>query len=184
MFYNSSDYPKAQTYRSDRLAEARRDHLAKITNPATFKFPALRRCRRLLVVAVALVILVALPVTAGAQDKREAGDNEPFATAIMAYRLGHYYYVTGQYDRAVEHYTQAIDGIPAEIFAFSVDYAVMYWDMGDALLLAGQYAAALDSYQHFVDLLDGGASAEVIAFVAQLETAVAQGVVTLQPMVG
>lgn len=183
MFYNSSDYPKAQAYRNEKLVEAQHDHLANLAAPSTFEFPALRRARYILLALVIIVIVAALPGTVGAQDRYESGDNEPFAEAITAYRVGHYYYVAGKYDRAIAEYTQAIAGIPAEIFSLSADYAVMYWDLGDALLMAGQYEAALGSYQHFIELMNGGASDKAVDFVAALETAIVQGAVELKPII-
>lgn len=183
MFFNSNDYPKSIVYRNDRLAEARRDHLAKQVKPSEFDVHFLRRFRLLMVAAIALVILVTLPgISRAGSDMIEPDANEPFVAAITAYRLGHYYFVTAEYDKAIAYYTQAIDGIPAVVFEKAEKYRVIYWDMGDALLMNGQYEAALASYQHFLELTGETASQRATEFVERLEEGISQQVINLTPL--
>jgi tetratricopeptide (TPR) repeat protein len=190
--FNSNDYAKGKAYRSDKMREATRDHLAKqaqsdTTNP--FDFETFLYAHRRAVIVVVLVVLaalltLALPDTSRAHDLAESGDNEPFAPAIQAYRVGHYYYVSGQYEKAIEQYALAIDGIPAVVFEKAENYRVMHWDMGDARLMAGQHDEALASYRRFLELMDGAASAEAVEFVERLEESIARDMVNLTPLAG
>ncbi|MBI5667654.1 MAG: tetratricopeptide repeat protein [Chloroflexi bacterium] len=189
--FNSNDYPKDKLYRAEKMRAAQRDHLAK--EALTGKEPEfdLRAFvqSHVRAIVVGLVMLIALgalvfPQISQAKDTAEAGTDEPFAEAITAYRVGHYYYVVGQYDRAIAYYTEAIDGIPAIVFEKADAYRVMYWDMGDALLMAGRYDEALASYRHFVELMDGAASAKAIEFVERLEDGIGQEMVNLTPLTG
>lgn len=188
--FNSNDYAKGKAYRSDKMREATRDHLAKetqsgSTNPVEFQtfFYAHRRAVIVVVLAVlAALLTLMLPNTSSAHDLAESGDNEPFAPAIQAYRVGHYYYVSGQYEKAIEQYTLAIEGIPAVVFEKADTYRVIHWDMGDARLMAGQYDEALASYRRFIELMDGTASTAAIEFVERLEESIARDMVNLTPL--
>lgn len=187
--FNSNDYPKNKAYRSDKMREAARDHLAKEALSGstshvdfeTFFYTHHRTLIFVVLTVLAMLTLFALPRGANAQNLADSG-NDNAAPAIMAYRIGHYYYLMGDYDRAIEEYTKAIEGMPQEVFEASTDYAVMYWDMGDALLMAGQYDEALASYQYFVELMDGTASAKAIEFVSLIEDGIAQQMVNLTPL--
>lgn len=188
--FNSNDYAKDKAYRSDKMRQAGRDHLAKAALAGSthrFELEPFVYAHRRAVIAVTLVVLavvlmMALPRMTNAHDLADPGEGELFAPAIMAYRIGHYYYVAGNYDRAIEEYTKAIEGIPPVVFEKSADYAVMYWDMGDAQLMAGEHENALMSYRRFLELLDEKASQRAIEFVERLEAGIAQGVVNLTPL--
>jgi cytochrome c-type biogenesis protein CcmH/NrfG len=78
--------------------------------------------------------------------------NDPGGDPIKAYREGRYYLRHGEYELAVEKFTEAIEGLPEVLFQMP-GYADMYWFLGEAQEGAGMYREALVSYQTFLDLV-------------------------------
>ena len=124
-----------------RLTRSPRDHL---------------HSKRWLVLTSILIVVVTLLLAshrpAHAQDNIDRGKAEPFPDAIIAYRLGNYYLVKGDYERAIEYLSKSIALIPEEIFIVETAYADIYWALGEAEERSGLYAQALDHYQRFLDL--------------------------------
>jgi WD40 repeat protein/DNA-binding CsgD family transcriptional regulator len=88
--------------------------------------------------------------------------------SLKLYREGRYYLEHGEYELAVEKLTQAIEGLPDELFQVP-DYADMYWFLGEAKEGAGMYAEALVNYQTFLDLVGELAAPWTFEKVQELE---------------
>jgi tetratricopeptide (TPR) repeat protein len=181
MMYRQDAYQLDKEYRSRKVRQAQQDQLTasgQSASPLRHLPPTLTPRSRKLAFAFVLLaliggLLLALPQTTYAADvKHDAGQGEPFAPAIVAYRLGHYYFYKGNYERAVTEYTKAVEGIPQEIFAGLFGYEVIYWDLGDAQLMNGQYEDALVSYRHFLQLTGDQATDKAVDYVQSLEDAI------------
>ena len=131
---------------------------------------------------VTLVSMFILSGTIYADDKLERGETDPYYQQMIAYRLGHYYYVTGDYEQAIEHYEQAIDGIPESVLARMSSLRDLYWLKGDALLKANQPEAALISYLFYLHLAGGSVTDTEVQFVEMLSANIAAGNVVLEPL--
>lgn len=178
--FNSNDYPKDKAYRAQAMRNAERRHLAHLAHPHSehhIEFN-LSEHKQMIIVVVSvlfLLFLLALTQTTRAQDLNDAGTIDPFADAILAYRVGYYFYTQGDYERATSELKTAIREIPDVIFTVSVDYATMYWTLGDAQFMAAQFDEALASYQQYLDLVGSQASSEAAAYVDTLSAAITNG---------
>lgn len=175
---HSNHYQKDRAFRSDRMREVQREHLAeKVSNaPSTsLSQRAARLPRRVIALVVIIGVLVMatlLPGTIQAHGAEEdTGILEPFAQAVADYRVGHYHFVAGDYEQAVTQYQRAISQIPAAMIAANPDYMAIYWDLGDAQQMAGYYDDALISYQLYLELVGDEASEQAVAYVASLQDA-------------
>jgi tetratricopeptide (TPR) repeat protein len=160
---NDKDYWITQHAQAEKRAEADRYRLADGTrnSPAKNGVAEPLILRHKWVIRVALIALVIATVLVMAQqafaqgpDKMRPwdGGNDPGGKPIAAYREGRYYLNHGDYDMAIAKLTEAIEGLPEEVFQIP-GYADMYWFLGEAQEGAGLYAEALVSYQHFLDLV-------------------------------
>src|SRR6266498_1421040 len=156
--YNLNQYSKDINRRARIQQEVQQIHLAEAMqrNQKAATANSLHIGHKL-TVAIALVIVVILflllaPQRISASDKFDSGENDAFYDQMIAYRLGHYYYVTGEYERAVDYYNQAIVGIPEIVMMHMSCFRDLYWYRGDAQLKAGQPDAALDSYEYYLKL--------------------------------
>lgn len=181
MMYRQDAYQLDKEHRSRKARQAQQDQLAASGQsvspvdhlPRLLTPPIRKLAFVLLLLALIGGLLLVLPQSTRAADAdRDPGQGEPFAPAIIAYRLGHYYFYKGHYERAVAKYTKAVEGIPQEIFAGLFGYEVIYWELGDAQLMAGQYEDALMSYRHFLTLTGGQATTGAIEYVQSLEDAI------------
>lgn len=177
--FNSNDYPKDKAYRAQAMRNIERQHLAQLARPHTphhVEFNLSEHRQIIILVSVLfLLLMLALTQTTKAQDLSDAGSSEPFANAMLAYRVGYYFYTQGEYDRAAVELKTAIDEIPDVVFTVSVDYAMLYWTLGDAQFMAEQYEEALASYQQYLDLAGDAASSAAAAYVDTLSAAVTNG---------
>lgn len=186
--YNLNQYTKDTNRRARIQQEVKQIHFADEmqANQKTASANTLHIGHKL-TVTIALVIVVILflllaPQRISASDKFDSGDADAFYDQMMAYRLGHYYYVTGDYERAVDYYNQAIEGIPEAVLAQVSSFRDLYWYRGDAQLKSEQLDAALDSYQYYLKLAGDEAVEVEINFVQALQTNIATGNVTMEPL--
>ncbi len=140
-----------------------------------------------LTLTIALAVLVILflllaPQKISASDKFDAGEADAFYDEMVAYRLGYYYYVTGEYERAVDYYNQAIAGIPEVVMIRMSCFRDLYWYRGDAQLKLEQPDAALGSYQYYLKLAGDQVNDVEISFVQALQANIATGNVTMKPL--
>lgn len=112
-----------------------------------------RRVVVVILLVLALVTLFAGYQRAHAQDNVDAGKGEPFADAMLAYRVGSFHLHRENYERAVEELTHAVELMPAWAFEFEPGYAEMYWTLGEAQEGAGLYPEALANYQQYLDIV-------------------------------
>lgn len=181
MMYRQDAYQLDKEHRSRKVRQAQQDQLVasgqSVSPVAHLPHSLTPRSRKLAFAFILLTLvgglLLALPQsTRAAEADRDPGQGEPFAPAIVAYNVGHYYFYKGHYERAVTEYTKAVEGIPQEIFAGLFGYEVIYWELGDAQLMAGQYEDALASYRHFLTLTGDQATTGAVEYVQSLEDAI------------
>jgi tetratricopeptide (TPR) repeat protein len=97
-----------------------------------------------IVVAIALVLLLsAAPADA---QTIHPGEGEFFYETMLALRLGNYYYVKGDYEKAVAYFTKAVESLPVEVYEIDPGYTFMYRMLGDAQTAAGLIDEAEASY--------------------------------------
>ncbi len=187
--YNPNQYAKDKLYRTQKIHEAEQQHLADRVqgNQSTFSMRKFYMGHRLLVtmllVAVFVLFLLLVPRTINASDdKSDPGEGDAFYDQMVAFRLGYYYYVTGEYDRAVDYYNQAIEGIPEVVFTRMNVFRCIYWYRGDAQLKAGQPEAALESYHHYLELMGDEANTVTVDFVQTVEDSITSGAVMPEPL--
>jgi tetratricopeptide (TPR) repeat protein len=180
----SNDYAKDKEYRARKMREAennRQARKAQSNSTSGFRWqpvPGRRVALALVLVALLLVSALVFPLVTRAQDAWDSGSREAFFDAMVAYRMGRYYFARGDYLRAIARYEEAIAGIPQEVYEVIPGYANLYWDMGEAQFMAGQYDAALVSYHRYLELATPEASAEARVYVQQLEQAMSNGTVS------
>lgn len=184
--YDMNQYAKDKMYRAQKLQEARQAHLAAnlqvVSKPAILMFSGRKLIITLSVITTFIILLMVMPTAIQAQDKYEAGSADPFYDQMIAYRLGHYYYVIGEYQRAVDYYNEALIGIPEIILVQMSSLRDIYWLRGDAQLKAGQTNAALESYQMYLQLAGTKASVQETEFVGAIINSIANGTVVMEPL--
>jgi tetratricopeptide (TPR) repeat protein len=159
-------------------AEMRRQAAQEaLAQAACAKGEASSNRRRWVVVAIVIVVAVLLLFTGYlrvyAQDAIDAGTSEPFADAMVAYRLGYYYLVTGDYEQAVVQLSEAVELMPEWAFVAEPAYADLYWTLGEAQEHLGLYEDALANYHQFLTLVGDDAAPWTVERVQQLERRVA-----------
>jgi tetratricopeptide (TPR) repeat protein len=104
------------------------------------------------IILLVLLCLLALPAVINAQDLRHDGITEPYHPSYVRYRVGLYYMLGENYERALDEFTEAIDGLPQ----FGSAYAArgdVYLVLGEYELALADYTAAIDIYPDFVSAL-------------------------------
>ncbi len=186
--YDLNQYAKDQSSLTRKIHQAEQQHLAELalknSNMPSHNSIHMghRMMMTILVVVGFILFLLLVPQTTNAQDKSDPGNADAFYDQMIAFRLGYYYYVTGEYERAVDYYNQAITGIPESILARMNDFRCIYWYLGDAQLKAGNADAALKNYQHYLELVGDEANTVTIDFVQTLKENIASGEVVLEPL--
>ncbi len=186
--YDMNQYAKDKLYRAEKLHKAQQLQLAEAVreNHTPMSSSAFLTGRKLTItvslVTFFVLFLLLVPQTIYADDKLDPGGADAFYDQMIAYRLGHYYYVTGEYERAVYYYDQAIAGIPELILAQISSFLDLYWYKGDAQLKAGLPDAALESYQYYLQLAGDQAKGAEINFVQTLEANIATGNLVMEPL--
>ncbi len=178
--FSYRNYSQNKVYRTEKIREAENDRLAQLARENTRRHVFGRRTA---IVIVTIFILVALlsPQTSYAQDYSvsDAGGHDYYTEATTAYRLGRFYFARQNYERAIEAYSEAIEGIPQAVFEALPLYANIYWELGNAQTMAGHYAEALVSYRSYLELAGDDASVEAVEYVAALEAALHEGTVLI-----
>jgi tetratricopeptide (TPR) repeat protein len=141
--------------------------------------------RKWVVVAIVIGLTVLLLFTGYlrvyAQDMADPGTSEPFSDAMVAYRVGYYYLVTGDYEQAVEKLNEAIELMPGWAFAVEPAYADLYWTLGEAQEQLGLVEDALVNYHRFLELVGDDAAPWTVEWVRQLELRLADAPATASP---
>jgi tetratricopeptide (TPR) repeat protein len=173
--YQEEQRRQAEQYRA---AQAARD-----TDDTSGQFPLRGRIWVVigLVIVLAVVFLFAGYMRVYAQDMADPGQSEPFPGAMLAYRLGSYYLVTGDYDRAVAKLGEAVELMPEWAFAVEPDYADLFWTLGEAQEHLGLVEDALANYRQFLALVGDDAAPWTIEWVQQLELRLAEAPATAFP---
>jgi tetratricopeptide (TPR) repeat protein len=104
------------------------------------------------IVGLFLLVVLLPSLIAQAQDLRDPGVTEPYHPSFVHYRVGIYFALRGNYERALDEFTQAIDGLPQ----FGSAYAArgdVYQTLGEFDLAIADYTTAIDIYPDFVSAL-------------------------------
>ena len=109
--YQEDQRRQAEQYRA---AQGARDQ-SDTSDP----FPLRGRMWVVVVIVIGLAVLLLFTgyLRVYAQDVADPGKSEPFPDAMLAYRLGSYYLVTGDYDRAMAKLGEAVARMPEWVFA-------------------------------------------------------------------
>ena len=101
---------------------------------------------------IVLLFIIGLPIASSAQDMHDPGISEPYHPSFVHYRVGIYFALRGNYERALEEFTESIEGLPT----FGNAYAArgdVYLTLGDYELAIADYTNAIDIYPNFVSAL-------------------------------
>jgi tetratricopeptide (TPR) repeat protein len=105
------------------------------------------------IVGLLFLLIVLLPVVcAQAQAMRDPGISQPHHPSFVHYRVGIYFALRGNYERALDELTQAIDKLPI----FGSAYAArgdVYMALSEYDLAIADYTAAIDIHPDFVSAL-------------------------------
>jgi len=123
---------------------------------------------------IAIIVLFAaalfvLPQAANAQTSDMVSDGNDFNhPAMLAFRMGNYYYLQGDYEKAIERLQFAADEMPAEAFAVFPNLTEVYHVLGDAQVALGQNDEALANYTIYVEMTGDEADPMIMAMLEQL----------------
>lgn len=95
--------------------------------------------------AIGLAAVSALPLLA--QDLVDAGVSEPHDPALVSYRVGYYFQLQGDHERAVENFDEVIARFP--------NWDGGYAARGDSYAALGQFELAVADYSVALDLTPG-----------------------------
>ncbi len=177
----SKQYQVDAERRAQTQRQATQDHLAETANARHGRqLPDLQHIGRRLWVAVAIIILVVMaafvaPQNVEAQDLLDPGQGDPLGLVMVAYRVGSFYFETGDYEKAAEKFAEAIELTPVEVFQQIPEYSVLYWALVDAQVELGDTNGAWDSYQSYLEVAGENADELFVAYVQELEISIASG---------
>jgi tetratricopeptide (TPR) repeat protein len=90
-----------------------------------------------------LAFAVATTATAHAQlDLIDRGGAEPFNQEMVSYRVGIYFQLRGEHERAIAEFTVTIDGLP--------HFGEAYAARGDSYTVLGEYEQAITDYNQAI----------------------------------
>jgi tetratricopeptide (TPR) repeat protein len=103
------------------------------------------------------VVILMVLVCAGisplwAQDIADPGTSEPYHPALVSYRVGYYYQLRGDHERAIEEFTDVIAAFPNWDGGYSAR-GESYEALADYNLALADYSAALSLTPEFVSVL-------------------------------
>jgi tetratricopeptide (TPR) repeat protein len=139
----------------------------------------IRAMRHTFVTVFALFMLVMLlgplaVVSAGESVHPPAPSDETDAGVIgpglLSYRLGNYYYVTEDYERAAEYFADAIARTPERIFGLLSEMSCFHWGLFDAQIALEQYEDAAATYAAYVAVAGAKADRYFADYVQDIAT--------------
>jgi len=163
-FSNRNYYRDFELQRDAALREAHRQHLATLATDSSseaqpqttkltahlphFRLPHLRlNVRHALTLVLVIGVLVASTLPLRAQDLTDAGVSEPYHPALVTYRVGYYYQLQGDQERAIELFTEVITSLP--------NWDGGYSARGDSYVALGYFVRAVADYTEALDLTPG-----------------------------
>lgn len=93
---------------------------------------------RTITILVLVTSMLALAGTTFAQDMHDPGSGDNYHPAHVNYRVGYYFQLRGDHQRAIEEFTVVVDSLP--------NWDGGYSARGDSLAALEQYEAALADY--------------------------------------
>ena len=178
---SSNDYPLDKEYRARMEGKAQQAQLADIATDVehptkNWQLPAFSgHTWKLRVAAVFIILVVTVfiaPRTVGAQDSvlhPDTGQSDLLGEPMVAYRMGNYYFVTGDYQRAAEYFTEAIDLMPEVVFTERSEYSCLHWALMEAYLLMGDSEGAVETYRAYLEAAGSTADPIFLAYVQDLD---------------
>ena len=134
--------------------------------------------RRAVRTALVIVLLIGAallapvsPVAASETISSPDSDNDAglMGPGLTAYRLGNYYYVQGDYERAAEYFADAIADTPERLFSLSEFHSVYHWGLFDALVALEQYDDAADTFADYIERAGDKADADFTDYVRDVQ---------------
>ena len=147
-------------------ASLARRHETSNGNPA--KAPTVL-VRATVIIVLLLGLFVAAQQTFAEGPMHDPGGSDFFPEANLAYRMGHYYLISGEPDKALEWLTLAFEHMPDEVLQTVPMYQDWYWTLGEVQEAAGLYEEALVSYQQWLTLVGDDAAPWTVIYVQALE---------------
>jgi tetratricopeptide (TPR) repeat protein len=105
-------------------------------------------------IRIVLMIVIALTVNIGlsqAQDRIDAGTDAPSHPALIHYRLGSYYQLQGDHERAIAEFSLTIEGMPGLGYAWAA--------RGNNYMALGDYDQAISDYSQAIEIFPDYVSA-------------------------
>lgn len=165
-FSNRNYYRDFELQRDQFLQNAQCERLARIATEANpnLSVVSIKRTRsfsnpfgqtvsmnwafRSLIILLAIISLLVMGISPlFAQDLIDAGGSEPYDPALVSYRVGYYYQLQGDQERAVEIFNEVIDRLP--------NWDGGYAARGDSYAALGQFDLAVADYTVALDLTPG-----------------------------
>jgi tetratricopeptide (TPR) repeat protein len=110
--------------------------------------------RRLFISVVFVLLIMMLMLStnpAKAQQVIHSGEGEPFQETMLPFTLGRYYFLKGDYEKAVEYFTEAVESLPVEVYEYDATFSGLYLALADAQEAAGLHEEALESYALYIE---------------------------------
>lgn len=101
----------------------------------------------LVLLFIVLLGVGAAPLLAQTIDIADPGSSEPYHPALVQYRVGNYFQLQGDHERAIEEFTAVIAAFP--------NWDGGYSARGDSYAALGQYELAIADYDEALDLTPG-----------------------------
>jgi tetratricopeptide (TPR) repeat protein len=161
--FTHRDFDLSKEYQARQQAVAHRHnlaHTASINSSWRDAISAFVGRRTLTAIAVFIFLILAvfvLPLNnVSAQGTTDMPTPETDAgvmgPGLLPYRLGNYYYVKGDYERAAEYFAEAIAQTPERVFALLPEMSVFHWGLFDAQIAQELYEDAAITYAAYLEV--------------------------------
>jgi tetratricopeptide (TPR) repeat protein len=159
--FTHRDYDLGDKYQARQQASAKRNQLARIASdngswrdnvPVFVGRQPLMTVFTLLILIIFVTPLAAVSAGESVHSPLPSDDIDAgvIGSGLLAYRLGNYYYVTGDYERAAEYFTEAIAQTPERVFGLAPQMSVFHWGLFDAQIALEQYEQAAATYTAYI----------------------------------
>lgn len=153
MLFNTQDYSKNHN-RMQRIQQDADTH--RLIEPTRSR-PTLPMPPRWLIILTLLVLFGTLfSQPAHAQDitiaPTSGGSDGVLPDTMRAFQLGHYYFATGDYERAEELFDEAIAYLPDDFFDFVPEYAFLYLYLAESQFRQGDYTEAARHFERYLEI--------------------------------
>ncbi len=98
-----------------------------------------------------VIVLILNTNVAQAQQVITSGDGASFHDTMLPFTLGRYYFLGGDYDKAVKYFTEAVESLPVEVYEYDATFSNLYLALADAQQAAGLHEQALENYALYIE---------------------------------